>query len=104
MRKPKTKKAATKAKAKPVSTSAPDPVMARRAHAYHDMEPHVCDLARAAELAMEVFDRPDLFLFAVGQLDDMGPAIPSALLRGGIPARVTSPPRPPAVTRSAPAA
>ena len=45
--------------------------MARRAHAYHDMEPHVCDLARAAELAMEVFDRPDLFLFAVGQLDDV---------------------------------
>ena len=70
MRKPKTKKAATKAKAKPVSTSA-EPVMARRAHAYRDMEPHVCDLARAAELAMEVFDRPDLFLFAVGQLDDV---------------------------------
>ena len=38
MRKPVSKKAATKAKAKPVSTSAPDPVMARRAHAYRDME------------------------------------------------------------------
>ena len=64
-----TKKAAPKEKAKPVS--APDPMMARRAHAYRDMEPHVCDLARAAELAMAVFDQEDLFLFAVGQLDDM---------------------------------
>jgi hypothetical protein len=36
MRKPVSKKAATKAKAKPVSTSAPD--LARRAHAYRDME------------------------------------------------------------------
>jgi hypothetical protein len=27
--------------------------------------------SRAAELAMEVFDGPDLFLFAVSQLDDM---------------------------------
>ena len=68
MRKPKTKKAVTKRKATPTQV---DPVMARRAHAYRDMEPHVCDLARAAELAMEVFDRPELFLFAVSQLDDM---------------------------------
>ena len=65
------KKKATKVKAKPVSTSVPDPVMVRRAKAYRDMEPHVCDLARAGELAMEIFDRPELFLFAVNQLDDM---------------------------------
>ena len=71
MRKPKAKKAATKAKSKPVSTSAPDPVMARRAHAYHDMENSVCDISRAAELAMTVFDNDRLFLFAVGQLDFM---------------------------------
>ena len=71
MRKAKAKKAATKAKAKPVSTSAPDPVMARRAKAYSEMEPRVCDLARAAELAMAVFDQEDLFLFAVTQLDAM---------------------------------
>jgi hypothetical protein len=72
MRKPKTKKAATKAKAgKPVSTSAPDPVMARRAKAYSEMENSVCDLARGAELAMTVFDNDRLFLFAVGQLDFM---------------------------------
>jgi hypothetical protein len=69
VRKPKTKKAARARKlpAKEVF----DPVTAKRAKAYHDMEPHVCDLARAAELAMEIFDRPDLFLFAVNQLDDM---------------------------------
>jgi hypothetical protein len=42
-----------------------------RAKAYSDMEPYVGDLARAAELAMEVFDRPELFLFAVSHLDDM---------------------------------
>gem|GEM_PF-4891736 len=35
------------------------------------MENSVCDISRAAELATEVFDRPDLFLFAVTQLDDM---------------------------------
>jgi hypothetical protein len=43
----------------------------KRAKAYHDMEPHVCSLSRAAELAMAVFDQPELFLHAVGQLDDM---------------------------------
>jgi hypothetical protein len=65
VRKPKTKKAAaTKRKAKPEPAQI-DPVMARRAHAYRDMEPHVCDLAHAATLAIEVFDQPELFLFAV---------------------------------------
>jgi hypothetical protein len=70
MRKPKAKKAATRAKKKPakIDLAAVD---AKRAKAYDDMEPHVCDLARAAELAMEIFDRPELFLFAVNQLDDM---------------------------------
>ena len=71
MRKAKAKKAATKAKAKPVSTSVPDPVMARRAKAYRDMEPHVCDLARAAELAMLASDDESLFLFAVEQFETM---------------------------------
>jgi hypothetical protein len=71
VRKAKAKTAVTKAIGKPVSTSAPDPVMARRAHAYRDMEPHVCDLARAATLAMVVFDQDDLFLFAVEQFDAM---------------------------------
>ncbi len=31
----------------------------------------MCDLSRAATLAMEVFDKDELFLFAVGQLDFM---------------------------------
>jgi hypothetical protein len=70
VRKPVSKKAATRAKAKPakIDRAAVD---AKRAKAYHDMEPRVCDLALAATLAMEVFDQPELFLFAVSQLDDM---------------------------------
>jgi len=35
------------------------------------MENSVCDLSRAAELAMTVFDNDRLFLFAVEQLDFM---------------------------------
>ena len=46
-------------------------IAAKRAKAYADMESHVCDLARAAELAMTVFDNERLFLFAVDQLDNM---------------------------------
>jgi len=68
VRKAKAKKAATKAKPAQAARATVD---ANRAKAYHDREPYVCDLARAAELAMEIFDRPDLFLFAVNQLDDM---------------------------------
>jgi len=70
VRKPVSKKAATKAKAKPaqVDRAAVD---ARRAKAYSEMENSVCDLSRAAELAMTVFDNDRLFLFAVGQLDFM---------------------------------
>ena len=55
-------------------TSAPtpakiDPVTEKRAKAYRDMEPHVCDLARAAELAMLASDVEELFLFAVEQFE-----------------------------------
>jgi hypothetical protein len=46
-------------------------LMETRANVYSEMENSVCDLSRAATLAMEVFDKPDLFLFAVGQLDFM---------------------------------
>jgi len=70
MRKPKTKKAATRAKVK-TATIDRGAIDAKRAKAHSDMEPHVCDLALAATLAMEVFDQPELFLFAVSQLDDM---------------------------------
>jgi hypothetical protein len=46
-------------------------VAARRAKAYGEMENSVCDLARAADVAMKLFDDDALFLFAVGQLDFM---------------------------------
>ena len=70
MRKPKAKKTATKAKAKPAKLDW-DAINANRAKAYSDMESHVCDLARAAELAMLASDDESLFLFAVTQLDAM---------------------------------
>ena len=60
-----------KAKAKKAATIDHAAIDAKRAEAYHDMESHVCDLARAAELAMVVFDQDDLFLFAVEQFDAM---------------------------------
>jgi len=75
MRKPKAKKAA-KTKARPAATlKLPLPDMgseAQRAIAYFAMEPYVCDLARAAQIAMVLHDEdPDLFLFAVVQFDKM---------------------------------
>jgi hypothetical protein len=70
MRKPKTKAAKTRAKKKPakIDHAAID---AKRAQAYSDMENSVCDLSRAAELAMTMFDNDRLFLFTVEQLDFM---------------------------------
>jgi hypothetical protein len=70
MRKPKAKRPATKAKKKPAKTDL-TALNAKRAKAYSDMENSVCDLSRAATLAMEVFDNDSLFLFAVEQLDFM---------------------------------
>jgi hypothetical protein len=62
--------AKTRAKKKPakIDRAAID---ASRAKAYSEMENSVCDLARAAEMAMTVFDNDRLFLFAVEQLDFM---------------------------------
>jgi len=68
---PRAKKAAkTKAKKKraKIDHAAID---AKRAKAYGEMENSVCDLARAADVAMKLFDDDALFLFAVGQLDFM---------------------------------
>lgn len=71
MRKPVSKKTAkTRAKQKPAKIDR-GVIDAKRAKAYHDMEPHVCDLAHAATIAMEVSDQPELFLFAVTQLEEM---------------------------------
>jgi hypothetical protein len=66
----KAKKTATKAKVKPAKIDRAV-VDAKRAKAYGEMENSVCDRARAAELAMAIFDNDRLFLFAVGQLDFM---------------------------------
>jgi hypothetical protein len=67
---PSHKETAAKAKKKrtPIDHAAID---AKRAKVYGEMENSVCDLSRAAVLAMTVFDNDRLFLFAVGQLDFM---------------------------------
>jgi hypothetical protein len=45
---------------------------AKRAKAYHDMEPHVRDLVCMGTIAMNQFDEDQgLFIFAVGKLEDM---------------------------------
>jgi hypothetical protein len=56
---------------KPTPKGADSARAAKRAQAYSDMENSVCDLSRAAELAMTMFDNDRLFLFAVEQLDFM---------------------------------
>ena len=62
---------ANKAKERTAAARAEHATIAKRAQAYRDMESDVCDLARAAQLAMVVFDNERLFLFAVDQLDNM---------------------------------
>jgi hypothetical protein len=62
---------AAKAKARSAAALSDKTLVETRANVYREMENSVCDLARAATLAMEVFDKPELFLFAVGQLDFM---------------------------------
>jgi hypothetical protein len=63
-------KASKKKKALPTKKQMVD-INLKRANVYREMENSVCDLARAAELAMTVFDNDRLFLFAVEQLDFM---------------------------------
>jgi hypothetical protein len=50
-----------------------DPVDAKRAKAYAEMEPHLCDIVRMGEIASMLFDDPDQgrFVFAVTHLDEM---------------------------------
>jgi hypothetical protein len=57
MRKPKAKKALAKGENRAVLSSAT--LIAGRANVYREMENSACDLARAADLAMHVFDKPD---------------------------------------------
>ena len=81
MRKPQVKMLKTRAKnarkraamktARDVASLSEQATIEKRAKAYGEMENSVCDISRAAELAMTVFDNGRLFLFAVGQLDFM---------------------------------
>jgi hypothetical protein len=63
-------KASKKKKALPTKKQVVD-INLKRAKAYFEMENSVCDLSRAAELAMTMFDNDRLFLFTVEQLDFM---------------------------------
>jgi hypothetical protein len=67
------KAAKKKAARKPTPKAANSKSETKRANAYSDMEPHLCDVVRMAEMAMMVFDNPDhgLFVFAVGHLEEM---------------------------------
>jgi hypothetical protein len=66
-------KTAKKKKATPRKPKATDGEIAKkRAKAYSDMESHVCDLVSMGTIAMDQFDKnEDLFIFAVGKLEDM---------------------------------
>jgi hypothetical protein len=48
-------------------------IEAKRAKAYADMEPHLCDVVLMGEIATSLFDCSDqgLFVFAVGHLEEM---------------------------------
>jgi hypothetical protein len=48
-------------------------IKAKRAKAYSDMEPDLCDVVRMGEIAASLFDCSDqgLFVFAVGHLEEM---------------------------------
>jgi hypothetical protein len=58
---------------KPKPKAANSELAEKRANAYSDMEPHLCDVVRMGEIAMMLFDNPDqgLFVFAVGHLEEM---------------------------------
>jgi hypothetical protein len=71
MKKPAKKRQAPARAKKQPATIDHVAIDAKRALAYSRMEPHVCDLARAAELAMLASDDEGLFLFAVEQFETM---------------------------------
>jgi hypothetical protein len=82
MRSPKATKAAKtrarnvrmrdiKRKSREAAAKSAKTIIEKRSKAYRDMEPYVCNLSYAATLAMEISDVPELFLFAVSQLDDL---------------------------------
>ena len=66
-------RSAKKKAARKITPKAADvEIAARRAKAYADMEPHLCDLARMGEIAAMMFDKDEgLFIFATTHLDEM---------------------------------
>jgi hypothetical protein len=65
-------KAAKKRAARKLTPKAISAIEAKRAVAYADMEPHLCDLVSMGEIAMDQFDKDKgLFIFAVGKLEEM---------------------------------
>jgi hypothetical protein len=60
----------TSPKKQPADRAAID---ARRAKAYFDMEPHLCDCVKMERIAAQLFDDPDseLYDFAVDRLAEM---------------------------------
>jgi hypothetical protein len=98
------RKRAAMSKARAAAALSEKTLIETRANAYREMENSVCDLARAGTLAMEVFDKPGLFLFAVGQLDFMVQRFKDRYYAEEFPTRTKPTTRAPAVTRSAPVA
>jgi hypothetical protein len=66
-------KAPKKKKASPKRTvKAASDIDVKRAKAYAETEPHVCDLVSMGTIAMDQFDKDEgLFIFAVGKLENM---------------------------------
>ena len=58
---------------KPTPKAADGEIAKKRAKAYSDMEPHLCDVVRMGEIATSLFDCSDqgLFVFAVEHLEEM---------------------------------
>jgi hypothetical protein len=58
---------------KPALKAADREITEKRAKAYADMEPHLCDVVRMGEIAFSLFDCSDRghFVFAVGHLEEM---------------------------------
>jgi hypothetical protein len=66
----------SKKKAAPRKQPADGPgaaIVAKRAKAYFDMEPHLCDCVKMGRIASQLFDDPDseLYDFAVDRLAEM---------------------------------
>jgi hypothetical protein len=74
-------KAAKKKAAKKLTPKAADAVLgAKRARAYSDMEPHLCDLVSMGTIAMDQFDKDKGVRICGRQARGDAEGIPAALL------------------------